>query len=225
MFLVNKIVVQFPNYILDYPLILRKRIFAIPNPVIQPDKKIIYSGKKNISDEFELLAVGRLCAQKNHDVLIDAFFNLAFNHPKWNLTIIGDGERYNHIMGKIDKYSLKNRIDLLPPTTSIFEAYIRASLFCIPSQWEGFPNTLAEALAHGLPSVGFSSCAGVNKLIIHGGNGLLASGMGDPNTLTSTLNILMKDLPLRLKMGKSAWKSMRKFHSDKVFSQWEKILH
>ena len=224
MSLVDKVVVQFPRYILDYPLLLRKRIFVIPNSVVQPDKKIIYSEKKNMSDRFEILAVGRLCAQKNYDVLIDAYSNLAFSHPHWNLTIIGDGEKYDHIMDKIDKYGLKNRISLLPSTTSIFDSYIHASLFCIPSQWEGFPNALAEALAHGLPSVGLSDCAGVNNLIIHGENGLLASGIDGPNSLSFSLNILIKDSSLRKKMAESAWKSMRKFRSDRIFPQWEALL-
>lgn len=40
--------------------------------------------------------------------------------------------------------------------------------FAIPSFWEGFPNAVAEALAYGLPAIGFAEAEGVNSLIFDG---------------------------------------------------------
>ena len=63
--------------------------------------------------------------------------------------------------------------------TDVAAEYAAADLFCLPSRWEGFPNTVAEALAHGLPAVAYEGCAGTGDLVEPGENGLLAAGNGD----------------------------------------------
>jgi len=44
-----------------------------------------------------------------------------------------------------------------------------------------------EALAHGLPVVGFESCSGIPELIVDGRNGVIASGMDDATSLADAL--------------------------------------
>lgn len=94
----------------------------------------------------------------------------------------------------------------------------------MPSRWEGFPNALAEALAHGLPAVGFSECAGVNSLIQSGKNGLLASGNNDPMTLAKALQQLMASPDNRRDMGQEAIETVALYKPDAVFDQWERLF-
>jgi len=223
MFLVDRITVQFPQYIKDYPRLLRSRIIAIPNPVL-PATRLANPGKGNARDSSELLAVGRLCAQKNYEALIAAFSDLAPRYPDWNLVIVGDGEGRETLLSEIARHDLESRVHLIPATREVFDVYERAALFCMPSKWEGFPNALAEAMAHGLPAIGYRGCAGVRDVITDGENGLLATGNGDIESLRQALERLMADPDRREEMGKAALQSVRRFDPDRVFPLWEDLL-
>jgi glycosyltransferase involved in cell wall biosynthesis len=83
---------------------------------------------------------------------------------------------------------------------------------------------LAEALAHGLPAIGFAECAGVRDLIVHGRSGLLAEGNEDPETLALVLDKAMSRGELRRSMGSEAIASVKRLDPPRIFSQWEQLL-
>lgn len=224
LFLVDQIVVQFTRYVGDYPRLLRSRITAIPNPV-RPPPRVHPDGEGDMRRPFELLAVGRLCAQKNYETLIMAFAELAPRHPGWELVIVGNGDMQEHLREEILRYGLEARVRMIPAMTSVSDAYRQASLFCMPSRWEGFPNALAEAMAHGLPVVGYRECAGVKDLIVHGETGLLADGNDDAYSLSEALDVLMANPERRKTMGEAAKRSMQRFHPDRIYPQWKALLN
>lgn len=102
--------------------------------------------------------------------------------------------------------------------------YSTSHLFVMPSKWEGFPNALAEALAHGLPAVGYCECAGVADLIKPGKNGLLADGNGDVEALAQTLKKLMADPDLRVAMGTAAVNSVKAGSAQAIYPRWENLI-
>jgi GalNAc-alpha-(1->4)-GalNAc-alpha-(1->3)-diNAcBac-PP-undecaprenol alpha-1,4-N-acetyl-D-galactosaminyltransferase len=218
-----RIAVQCESYRALYPAFLRKRIACVPNPVLpaiwraRPDTP-------NSDGRFRLLSVGRLCFQKNYSLLVEAFAQLAPTFPDWDLVIVGDGEDRASLESLITKRGLERRVTLPGVSTSIARWYASAQLFCLPSLWEGFPNALAEALAHGLPAVGFAGSAGVPDLIVHRSNGLLADGNGDGVSLTVALRTLMGDPALRASMGQMAVGSVRQFDPQIIFSRWEQVF-
>jgi glycosyltransferase involved in cell wall biosynthesis len=223
MFLVDKITVQFPSYIQDYPLLLRKKAVAIPNPVLPADD-IARPPIPGDNGRFRLLSVGRLCNQKNYASLITAFANLAPRFPEWDLAIVGNGEISAELGGMAADLGLQDRVHLPGAVTDVSQWYSTSHLFCLPSRWEGFPNALAEALAHGLPSVGYAGCAGVRDLIIDGKNGLLADGNGDAVNLEQALATLMGNAEIRAIMGTASVEGVKQYHPDNVFSLWETML-
>ena len=225
MLLADRVTVQFPRYVADYPRLLRPRICAIPNPVAPPATHAC-PGADRAAKPLRLLAVGRLCAQKNYGALITAFADLAPRYPEWELVIVGDGETRESVVADIARHKLEGRALLSSPASGeMSDVYRRASLFCMPSRWEGFPNALAEAMAHGLPAVGYSGCDGVRDLIMHGENGLLAEGNGDTRSLREALDRLMADPAQRKRMGESAVKSIQPFRPELIFSRWENLLN
>jgi GalNAc-alpha-(1->4)-GalNAc-alpha-(1->3)-diNAcBac-PP-undecaprenol alpha-1,4-N-acetyl-D-galactosaminyltransferase len=221
--LVDRIVVQFPRYVGDYPSFVRKRIVAIPNPV-PPAAIVARPAEADPDGRYMLLTAARYSHQKNLDVLVQAFGNLAGRYPNWDLHILGDGERQDEVARCVRELSLGERVFMHGKVAHLEPWYARAHLFCLPSKWEGFPNALSEALAHGLPSVGFADCAGVRDLIISGTNGLLAEGNGNATSLAAALGTLMGDDGLRARMGAAATASVADFSPPKMFQRWEDLL-
>jgi glycosyltransferase involved in cell wall biosynthesis len=131
--------------------------------------------------------VGRFSYQKNIDCLLDAAKLLP---PETELVLVGSGESLTDVEAKVS--SLQLNCTFVAPTRDLSSYYERATLLCLPSRWEGFPNVAAEALAAGLPVVGFADCAGLPELVSQGQSGELAFQMEDSNSLSIALNTALK---------------------------------
>lgn len=221
--LAARITIQCESYRTLYPAFLQGRIVCISNPVV-PAANQARPDMPGTTGRYRLLSVGRLGFQKNYPALIEAFARIAPKQQNWDLAIIGEGADRAAIEAMIRRHSLEDRVTLAGVVAPIDEWYASSHLFCLPSRWEGFPNALAEALAHGLPAVGFSECAGVRDLIAHGRSGLLAAGNGDAESLAAALAELTIDGEARRSMGDIAVRSVQQYHPAKIFSQWEQLL-
>lgn len=219
----QSIVVQCESYRKLYPSFLRKRIVAIPNPVF-PARLSARPDRPDTSGRYRLLSVGRLSYQKNYECSIGAFSRIVKSFPQWDLTIIGDGELRGALESMIASASLSGRVTLPGTVADPSEHYAAAHLFYLSSRWEGFPNALAEAQAHGLPAVGFAECAGVNELILDGQNGNLAKGNGDSESLANAFSALMTDNELRLQMGSMSRRTITSFTPEQIMDRWENIF-
>ncbi|HXV13094.1 MAG TPA: glycosyltransferase, partial [Candidatus Krumholzibacteria bacterium] len=215
------IAVQFESYRRGYPPHLHDRIDVIPNAVREATR-LAEPGRA--AARHTLLSVGRLSEQKRGDVLIDAFAALAARFPDWDLRIVGEGPERPTLEAHVRAHGLAGRVALPGATAAVEDEYARAHAFAVASRWEGFPNALAEALAHGLPAVGFAACPGVNELIEPGSNGLLAAGVDDANALATTLAGLMSDAETRRSMGERARASMAAYHGEAVYDRWESFF-
>ncbi len=202
---------------------LRRKAVVVPNPV-RPAGDIARPSVAADNGRFRLLAVGRLCHQKNYASLIAAFANLAPRFPEWDLAIVGNGEISAELEAMVADNGLRHRAHFPGVVTDVSQWYATSHLFCLPSRWEGFPNALAEALAHGLPAVGYAGCAGVRDLIVGGKNGLLADGNGDAANLEGTLATLMGNAEMRAIMGAASVEGVKQYHPEFVFSLWETML-
>jgi glycosyltransferase involved in cell wall biosynthesis len=224
LFLLTKyIVVQIDSYRFKYPKFLWSRIISIPNFIHFDPAKFSHI-QHNAKNANYILCVSRLDPQKNLITLVNAFASLADTFPSWNLLIVGSGSMESQIKKVIRSSKLNERVLLKSSTKNIEKYYAMSDIFCLPSIWEGFPNALAEALAHGLPSVGFSECDGVNYLINHKKNGLLAKDINSSIDLSSKLGILMSDPILRSNMSSRATKILNKYNHEKIVNLWSSAI-
>jgi len=182
---VDKIALQFDAYKNDYPFWVRHKIITIHNPVFAPKSCTDFSNRT-------IVAVGRLTTQKRFDLIIQAFAITAKTHPDWRLKIVGDGPLHDDLMALIKALGVADIVSISAPTKSITNIYEDCSIFAIASQWEGFPNALAEALSCGLLGVGFSQTAGVSQLIQDGFNGVLAHGEPTSQHFSTALTNLIE---------------------------------
>ncbi|HXV14426.1 MAG TPA: glycosyltransferase [Candidatus Krumholzibacteria bacterium] len=219
--LARAITVQFEGYVQRYPAYLRARIVPIANPVYGAKSFAVPDADKA---QRVLLSVGRLSYQKNHAALVRAFALLSPSFPEWQLRIVGDGEERAALQALSESLGVAARVSWPGAVRDVAVEYRAADLFCMPSRWEGFPNALAEAMAHGLPVVGFRHCAGMAELVIPGHNGELADGNGDPGALAAALEPLMKDAARRGRMGLEARRIAEVYRPSKSFDDWENLL-
>jgi glycosyltransferase involved in cell wall biosynthesis len=222
--LADRIAIQSPEFIDGYPTTLRRRIEVIPNPVpvalcrARPERP-------HRDGRFTLLAVSRLdSVQKRLDKLINAFAMVADRHPQWDLLIIGDGPEEAALRRLVVLRGISRRVRLEEPTQNVCHAYADSHLFAIPSCWEGFPNALAEALAHGLPAVGFREAPGVAQIIKAGDAGWLAEGVDDEIALAAALDSAMGNGMERVRRAENGVKSMAAYTPDVQFDRWADLI-
>lgn len=216
--LADRVTIQMEDYRDGYPKYLHDRIFCIPNPVEPAVCQATPEGKAG--EEKVLLCVARLSYQKNQSTLLDAFSKIHSTFPEWSLVLVGDGEDEERLRTRASTLGIGTRVRFTGAVKNVADYYRTSHLFCLPSRWEGFPNALAEAMAHGLPAVGFEGTAGVRQLIQPNVTGLLASGNGDAQELATTLARLMRDSPQRSRMGAAARQAVVPYQPDQVYDLW-----
>lgn len=97
--------------------------------------------------------VGRFMAQKNHSFLLDVFYYLHKENPKYKLLLIGKGELEETLKKKINDLKLNNAVVFAGVRNDIPDVMSAMDIFVFPSLYEGMPNTVIEAQATGLPCV------------------------------------------------------------------------
>jgi glycosyltransferase involved in cell wall biosynthesis len=170
-----------------------------------------------------LLAVGRLNAVKNFEVLTRAFSELAAKYRDWDLVILGEGPERSLLESRIRDHKLETRIVMPGIAGNVGAWFERADLYVMTSRSEGFPNALAEALAHGLPAVSFDCNTGPRDIIRHGVDGLLVPP-DDSAALVDALDRVMGDADLRKQLAARAHEARDRFSVEKIAGMWEVLF-
>lgn len=186
----------------------------IPNPI-----KVSVMADKIKSKK--IVSVGSLKKQKNHMLLIDAFSDIAYEFPDYDLTIYGEGGLRKELENRICELNLSERVFLPGGTNKVHEYISDASLFVLSSDYEGLSNALLEALMMGLPCVS-TNCAGSDEYI-NGTNGIVVP-VGDRNALANAMRKMLSEDDFRNSCGENAKKSASKFDTYEVLKKWHSVL-
>lgn len=172
-----------------------------------------------------VVTVGKLGPQKNHAMLIEAFSMIASKYPDQKLLIYGAGEYEEMLRQQIQNLGLEDRVLLKGRTENVQDVLATAKIFSLPSDYEGMPNALMEALAAGVPSVSTDCpCGGPRTLIQDGENGLLVP-VGDAKAMADAMDRLLGDAIAAERMGLKAKQSAELYHPEKIFCEWEEYIN
>lgn len=106
----------------------------------------------NKKDVYSVVSMGRLVPSKNHLLLLKAF-NLAKTNVNTRLILLGDGQERENLENFIKTNNLNDEIILLGYVSNPYSIMRKADLFVLSSNYEGFPVSILEALACGVPVV------------------------------------------------------------------------
>jgi glycosyltransferase involved in cell wall biosynthesis len=170
-----------------------------------------------------LLAVGRLTRQKGFDLLISAFCLIAKEFPEWRLVILGEGPDRHKLEMQVEAEGMDQRIGIPGRAGNMSEWYQYADLFALSSRFEGFPNTLLEAMSHGMPVVSFDCDTGPREIIRNGTDGLLAA-TGSVDHLSEKLRLLMGDDQLRSRLSLRAPEVRERYSYEAIHQRWLQLF-
>ena len=174
--------------------------------------------------EKRIVSVGRLDANKNHEMMIRAFAGLAGRYPEYTLTIYGEGELREHLQKLIASLGLEEKVFLPGVVPDVAERIEKAALFLLVSYSEGVSNALIEALALGLPVIATDvPSGGTQELIRHGENGLIIPP-GDEEALKTAMDRLLSDGEYAARLGEQAHKIQERLAPERVNRQWQEYF-
>ena len=203
--------------------------------------------------ETVFISVGRLVLKKGHWHLVRAFRAVVDRHPGAVLLILGrpgsGTEDTSGLLQTIIRESgLEKNVFLVGFCVNPYQYLARSDVFILPSFNEGFPNSLVEAMAMGLPVIASDCMSGPREILAPDTpfgikavkpddapyGILLPECSGEQKTteplepqeqyLADAMCRLAEDLPLRLRYGALALIRARDFGIEQILAQWRELI-
>ncbi|MFE5910194.1 glycosyltransferase family 4 protein [Streptomyces wedmorensis] len=196
------------------------RVESVPNSVPVPSVPPADPAAKTV------VAAGRLTRVKRYDVLIDAFAEVAADHPDWKLRIYGSGDAVQDLKGplarQIKERGLGEQVFLMGSVTPMEPEWAKGSIAAVTSQRESFGMTIVEAMRCGLPVVSTDCPNGPREIIEDGVDGRLVP-VDDVSAFARALRGLVEDDELRAKTARAALAASERFDPGRIAARHEAL--
>lgn len=168
--------------------------------------------KPKVFDKYQkiVLSIARVSPQKNHNLFIDVSRRL----PQYGFIWIGNQETIENLPSNC------HFIGNIPNAAALCQY---ADLFCLPSNYEGLPMVIIEAMSLGNPIVA-SDVGGVKEIVLNGENGYTL--INDVDIFASKIEYILSNDSLQLEMGaKSKEIFKNRLTIDKMVDGYLKIYN
>lgn len=194
---------------------IEKKCHVIPNPNT-------YSNVDNLPDkQNEILYVGRLDKNKNIFRLLKIWRILCNQYNDWHLSIVGDGPEKNTLIKYTTSKNIKNVTfyGFQDPKTY----YMRASIICLTSTFEGFPMALSEGMQFGCVPISFRSFDAITDIIKPTQTGELVTPF-KLKEYRHKLENLINNETYRRRLSINAFQYIKKFNIETTVEMWNNIF-
>jgi len=196
---------------------------TIYNPI---DIKSLHTSLKEVvTQDFEyVLFYGRLVDEvKNLQLLINAYEKSILPQKEIKLLIIGDGQDKVMLEEMVNRLCLSEMVLFKPFMSNPFPIVKQAKYTLLTSNHEGFPMTIIESLACGVPVISVDCKSGPKEIIKDKVNGLLIEN-NNIESLSNAMNLFVLNDKLYGFCKANAIDSILKFNEDSISKQWVNIL-
>ena len=181
--------------------LIRNSLDTIPEEIKRENKKIT-----------TILSVGRFEKVKAYDIALDSIKKLTLKNKTFKYIIVGWGELESYLRKKIENEKLTDYVTLIINPDNLTDYYLKSDIFLQTSVYEGFSNTILEALSYSLPVV--ATNVGDNSYMIkHEINGYLCA-VNSTEEIVNYLELLLNDFNQRIIFGKESYRIIKKEFSS-----------
>jgi len=199
------------------------RITRIPNFI---DQNLFHPSGKESGDQIRkkldftdgkiVTFSGRLVERKGVGVLLEVWRKLIQDHKDVLLIILGSGPLEKKLKNQSKLLGIEENVRFCGFINNIGNYLAATDIFVFPSFQEGFPNSVLEAMACGLPVIA-TRIGGVVDVIKNEENGLLVEP-GNVDQLADALKKLISDPEYASALGKNAIKTVRENYDINVIA-------
>jgi len=188
-----------------------KKILVVPNEIDLQRFKPKHQ-KNKIP---QVLFVHRMSERKGAHYLVP-IAERVLKKVKADFVIAGDGPYLPVLQAQIKRKKLGRWVKTLGsvPNREVMRLYSQSDVFLMPSDEEGFPRVLLEAMATGTPFVA-SDVGGVRDIVSKSAQDSVVE-KGDVNAFADKLIELLSDEKLRAKLSKEGLRQVKKYDLRKV---------
>lgn len=210
----NLILVQNNEQLQYFSRKIHNKIRIMFNPV---SSKFLIINKDYSKKICRIVTAGRLVLQKNQKLLIDSVLELRQRGFEVFLDIYGVGPLEYDLSTYIKAKNGSDFIFLKGRNDALDEALPNYDLFVLPSNEEGSPNALLEAMAIGLPCVSTKCPTGPSSIITDYFNGVLCK-VNDLADMTEKIVFLIENNDVAIKIGKNAKSYIKQNYSESIIT-------
>lgn len=171
-------------------------------PLSEPERLGLRQALGATSHDLVLGCVANFNEVKRHELLINAFAELARNRSHLRLVLVGDGTLRAAIERQITSLGLESKVRVHGTAVNTGALYSAFDVLVHASRSEGMPNVLLEGAAAGLPIVA-TAAGGSGEIVLDGQTGLLVP-IEDEGALVEAMTRVVDDEDLRVRLGASA---------------------
>ncbi len=180
------------------------------------------------SGPLRVTVVARVTPQKNCLTFMDAVKSVkARAGVPFRIEWFGEsqGDEYTRaVERKIADNGIIDVITLHPASSDIVSEYQASDIFCLPSLFEGYPNTLCEAMACGLPVLCSRVCDNP-QIVADGQNGLMFNPKDVEDMARTLLAMLSMDAGQRAEMGlRSRERALSLFSKETFVDKYQNLI-
>ena len=216
---VDKLIIQTKASKSFYWFINEKKISIINNFF---NSNIVTKKKYKLKKKIKIIVVSKLEKQKGIELLVNSLSKIKKNF-NFKCDIYGEGNIFLKIKKTIKKNKMSDSI-CLKRTRDLTNVYKKYDIYILSSYYEGYPNSLVEAMMCGLPVISSSCDYGPKEIISNKVNGILFK-VGSELDLISKIEFLITNYNFATKIGQEARLNYNPILiNNKNLNKWLSIL-
>ncbi len=171
---------------------------------------------------FVFVNVASFSPKKNQRMLVDGFKDVLKYYPNCVLILVGDGQLQLETIHFVRDLGISNNVIFTGVRNDVVAILNAGDCFILPSDWEGLPISILEAMAVGKPIIA-TSVGGIRELVLPGENGVLFPPGNCPQLVSAMLWLLQSPEKVSQMGEKSREIVKKRFHVREMARQYGEL--